>query len=298
MTFKTSKLSKAVVKPVAVKHEEASEIGGYDFIPKVSAVVSICAPPRCGKTTTLATLLKKCIGKKTTVFAFGPTINHDPTWIKIKDDLEKRKITIHAFTHFIDGKENILQDIIDQLIESSGDDDEETKKPVAQAPQPIIMTGITDCIGVKFDKVDEKKLEMEVKRREEREKKREERKKKGKKVYPKFCFVFDDLAESLRAPVMMSLTCKYRHFVSKVIILNHTMTCLTPNTRSMVSYLLVFKGMNDEKLEALWKDSNVHTSFDEFKRLYDFATEKPYSFLFYDKENGTFRRNFNEAIEM
>lgn len=295
MTFKTNKLSKAVVKPLQIKHEEPSEIGGYDFIPKVSAVVSICAPPRCGKTTLLATLLKKCIGKKTHVIAFSPTVDHDATWLKIKDDLQKRKVNFQSFTHFIDGKENILQDILDTLIEGVDDVDDPKPKP---PPPPVVMTGITTSIGCHFGKEDEKKLEREIERREQLEKKREERKKKGKKVYPKFCFVFDDLAESMRAPVIMSLCCKYRHFLSKVIILNHTMTCLTPNTRSMVSYLIVFKGMNDEKLEALWKDSNIHTTFEEFKALYDFATEKPYSFLFYDKENGTFRKNFNEAIEM
>ena len=60
----------------------------------------------------------------------------------------------------------------------------------------------------------------------------------------------------------------------------------------------MFAGHSLNKLEELYDNMDLQIDFQLFLSLYENATSKPYSFLFVDRNKGTFRRSFNHEYEI
>jgi hypothetical protein len=91
---------------------------------------------------------------------------------------------------------------------------------------------------------------------------------------------------------------KNRHFRSKILISSQHLNDLLPEGRKQIDYFILFRGHPMKKIEEIHRDADISIPLDEFYRVYKFATEEPYSFLYVDSASGEFRRNFNTLIEL
>lgn len=288
----TSKLNNFKVKPLINSDRPIENIGGGTLIPEVYANIFLLSKKKTGKTTLLYNLLKACCNKKTNVVIFSSTINRDKTWEDILKMLDKKKCNVQKFVDIEDDENGeILADIIDELKYASEDENKDkigTPKDPCAPSIPKINFGFRDEVKEKA-KEDKKK---------EKEKEREEKAEKKKKLYPEFIFVFDDMGDTLRAKIISQLLKTNRHYRSKVIISSHHLTDITPPSRKQIDYLICGHSMNLDKLKDIYQDLDISCPFEDFKRLYEYATSEPYHFLFVDVKNNLFRKDFNEHIEI
>ena len=71
-----------------------------------------------------------------------------------------------------------------------------------------------------------------------------------------------------------------------------------PSTLQQMGYVILFSKFSDEKLEELFRKLDLGIQFDQFKRIYKDATKKNFDFLFIDRPNNSFRKNFNEQYKI
>ena len=134
------------------------------------------------------------------------------------------------------------------------------------------------------------------------EKKKETRKKaarkKATKIYPKYMFIFDDLSTELKNKNVDFLLKRNRHIQSKVLISTQWLNDLLPSSRRQMDYYILFGGLTPEKLEAVYKDADLHVDYPMFVKVYEAATAEKYSFLYIDVPNASFRKKFNTEISL
>jgi hypothetical protein len=68
---------------------------------------------------------------------------------------------------------------------------------------------------------------------------------------------------------------------------------LAPAGRSQIDYWLLYQGHSEAKLEEIFGYLNLDITFEKFKELYHSATKEKYNFLYIDRNDETFRKNFN-----
>jgi hypothetical protein len=61
---------------------------------------------------------------------------------------------------------------------------------------------------------------------------------------------------------------------------------------------MLFSGINDEKLNDIYKFADLNVTEDEFKKLYEHATSQKYCFLWVNTSNSTFRKCFNMELKI
>lgn len=234
--------------------------------------VYICAKKKSGKTSVIYKILKECATKDTIVIFFVSTINNDDSYKNIRKYLDVKNIQHIDYTSLKsdDGKTDVLNDIIKELEHEAkhGEDDIETPS----------NTNL-------------------IKMNEEQE---QETKKNRKSKYrsPQYIFVFDDLSNELHSSSIVSLSKKHRHFLANCIYASQFLHDLDPQTRKQMDRILLFKGQSDKKLEIIHKDADLSVEFDDFLKIYKFATKEPYSFLNIDVRNELFIKNFNTKINI
>jgi hypothetical protein len=97
---------------------------------------------------------------------------------------------------------------------------------------------------------------------------------------PKNLFLFDDLAEDMRSPIVYKLLSKQRHFKAKTIISTQSVKDLHPKAIKQLFYCIVFGGQTDKVLEDLYNALAMRAvTLDQFMRYYKTATQKKYDFL-------------------
>ena len=87
-----------------------------------------------------------------------------------------------------------------------------------------------------------------------------------------------------------------RHYHAKVFISTQYITDLQPAALKQLDYFLCFRSFSEDKLEDIHRHLDLSIEFPEFLKIYKYATEEPYSFLYVDVRNDKFRKNFNEEI--
>lgn len=267
--MKTIRLNNVKVKPL-ITIDTSKGVLGEAYIPQAYSNTFLISKKRSGKTTIISELLMKCSSKRTKIVIFSSTCNKDKSYKLIKKRLEERGNDVICFESFLDGKENILENILDEIeIIDSEDEDEDEE-------------GEDEPVGVRFTPP--------------RKKRKKKKKKKPKKLEPKITFVFDDMSTLLRHKSISSLLKKNRHFQANVIVATQALTDLLPEARKQADFVLTFKSFNETKLQALHSDLDLSVEFDKFLQMYDWATEKQYSFFYIDVRNDKYRRNFDTQI--
>ena len=125
--------------------------------------------------------------------------------------------------------------------------------------------------------------------------------KKAKKNLPKYrapeyIFILDDLSDELKSPSVIKLLKNHRHFRCKTIISTQYPNDLPPGGRMQMDYFILFKDHPKKKIEEIHQNAGVSVTSDELYKIYKFATQDPYSFLFIDRAENAFRKNFNTKI--
>ncbi len=226
-----------------------------------------------GKTSTIFKIIKERITRETKIYLFCSTLYKDNSWIQIRKYLEMKKIEVVCFTSIKEGGMDQLKNIVDTLEMEAKVAEEERLNPTHKKPYKNILL---------LDESDEEEVKPY----------------KSKYKSPQILFVFDDLSTELQSPSLVSLMKKNRHFLCECIVSSQWITDLTPASRRQLDYILLYGGSSPEKLASIYKEADIWTTYDVFERIYQFATEKPYSFLYIDTRFHTFRRNFNTEINI
>lgn len=268
-------LNNITVKPLVNANQlDETKIKGGKLIPEVAPVVYICSRRKSGKTSVLAEILRKTTDKKTTFWLFVPTHRIDPSWIQIIEILRDRGNTVNVFDSFMEGKTNILDEIIADL--SSPEEEEKdspamTLQSITTIQPKIVFPGSEEKEKRKYDY-------------------------KPKKSAPVHCFVVDDNSNELKNPALLSLCKKNRHLKASVYISSQYCNDLLPQTLKQVSFAILFRSHTRDKLEHIHKMLDLSIDLNKFFHIYDYATEAPFNFLYIDMKNQTFRKNFNKEL--
>ena len=271
----TSKINNSTVKPVVLPKISSENIPGYELFSEPYPNVGIIAKKRSGKTSVLHHILRYCVKKKhknLRVFIFCPTAHRDPTYLEIQKLLEKRgsscfitdSLDVHGSTSIVD---SILAEIRSTFI-SPVKGKEQQEQPKIDFGVPVRALGGTSTSAKKIKKI--KPLE--------------------------YIFIFDDLGSAMRHASIGNLLKTNRHYHAKVFISTQYITDLQPAALKQLDYFLCFRSFSEDKLEDIHRHLDLSIEFPEFLKIYRYATEKPYSFLYVDVRNDKFRKNFNEEI--
>jgi hypothetical protein len=266
-------INNIVVKPLVntVNNIDISKVKGGKLIRTVYNCTFLCSKRASGKTSTLAEILLRTSDKKTQFYIFCPTTKVDSSWITLIEKLESRGNVVNIFDSIMDGKVNLLNDIMADLSMP-----EDTKIKTDDDEKPL---GIKLNFG---DEVKKKKQEY-----------------KPKKIAPKHIFVFDDISSELKNPAVASLLKKSRHFLSAVYISSQYIHDLQPQSIKQLDYFLCFRSFSRDKLEHIYKLLDLSIGLDKFIEIYDYCFKDPnerFSFLYIDVRNQTFRKNFNKNL--
>jgi hypothetical protein len=60
--------------------------------------------------------------------------------------------------------------------------------------------------------------------------------------------------------------------------------------------ILIFKGQPDKKLDEIRRDFDIAIDPEQFQEIYKIATQEKYSFLYIDRFDDSFRKNFTHQF--
>ncbi len=270
--FKEVTINNIKVEPVIVKDpEDISNVKGYKLIPKTIFSIFLCAYTESGKTSVINTILQKCMTKKTVIWLFVATYRIDDAWIQIIKRLKSKGFVVNCFDSLMDGKENLLMQVIDGLEQIEGEEEEEEDKDKTDVKPKVIF---------------------------EDPKAKEKKEYKPKKKSCKNLFILDDMSTELKNPAVAKLLKEHRHSGSSVIISSQYLHDIRPETIIQLRYLFLFKSLTKEKLEILHNLARIKVPFETFWDIYNHVTTKPYGWLYYNMRNSEMRSTFDKKIEL
>tara|TARA_R110002012_G_scaffold121494_1_gene270974 strand:- start:2618 stop:3469 length:852 start_codon:yes stop_codon:yes gene_type:complete len=280
--MKEVKINNIKIKPLVEHTKDAKKVlGGKLFLDPLSNT-AIIAKKKSGKTTLLYNILKKvCRGGKnhpTNVIFFCSTIHKDETYKHILEMLEKKGCNIDVNTHYIDEGDNLVKILLDEL---KGEDEDHDDDPTP-APRQNSQVGFGKPELDPF-----KKEEVVIK---------EKKIAPPKKVGAEYVLIFDDLGSEMRNKSITHLSKVLRHYKIRTFYLQQYLTDLEPAARKQLDYALLFRSFNEKKLKNIYESLDIGIEFEDFKKMYDYATKDPYNFLYIDVRNDEFRKNFNRKL--
>ncbi len=281
MSTKATKINNVTIEPVKLTDTvDPTTIRGYDYIPGLYPNIDICAKKRSGKTNVIFNLLRALTNDlktypddpATKVYFFVSTIYRDKTYQAIKDMLDERNVPHESFADIMDDDNNSLIAVaLEQPIETA-QANLKTVKTVTMGPDGSSIVRTEQRTGPKH-------------------------KQGPKQLAPEKIFVFDDLGKRMRSPLIGQLLKTNAHYKLTNILSHQWATDLEPESLKQVDFALLFKSFSKEKLKDLRELLDLAVEQSDFQRLYDYATQEPYSFLFIDVRHDKFRRNFDTALE-
>ena len=239
--------------------------------------INIVARKMSGKTNLIYNILKKCSNKHTEIHIFCSTCLKDRSWIEIIKYLENRGNVVHKHTSIFEDGDNLIERF---MLENNIDEEEDEEDEIVHV-------------------IEEKKYVPSYVDFEEEEVvvKKPKKKKKGR-LAPEHIIIFDDLSGEMRNKSIDSLYKANRHYKLMTISSSQSSFQLTNSSRKQQDYWIIMKGMNLEKLKEVHKDADVGVKFDNFLEIYKYATMRPYSFLYIDTRDDSFRSNFDNQLIM
>jgi hypothetical protein len=274
--METQFINNIKVKPIINNiTEEISDVKGKALFKNNLCNIFVCARKRSGKSSLIGNILKKMADKRTTIIIFSSTVNIDPCWKNIKEELEKKGINVLSYTHFIDDDgNNLLNDFLKELQE----EEIEEEQKGSGCSNPITNDGI--CLKFEPEKEPEKIKKPYV----------------PKKSVPKYIIVGDDLSGDLRHNSWIKNLKSNRHRNIMNILSSQYFLDLNTGAMSNLDYMILFKGQDEDKLEKIHKRLDLGISLEDFKKMYNYCVEEPFSFMYIDIRNDEYRKNFNEKI--
>lgn len=290
--FEEKKINDIIVKPIiSTKPYTGKTVRGYDLIPQPYYNLYICARTRSGKTSVISTLCEDTTDKNTIFYLFVSTYRVDPTWIKIIKMLEDRGNVVLKYDSIMDdsGKIDQLQEIMDTLGEGDYEAPSKKKPPISS----ILSTHRSGSLAPEY-----KTNTIKIHKSAESNLVEGKPRRKSKKQCAEHVFIFDDLSSVLRSKSIGSLLKKVRHYKGSCIISSQYYNDIKPEALMNLHYVFIFRGMPEEKLLQMHEILNLAMPFPTFLRVYEQATEEPYSFLYLNRNNEEVRKCFNTLIKV
>lgn len=290
--IKETKINNVNIEPMK-PIEENKNVLGYDMFNSISATVFIYAPPRSGKTTLIKNIVDNCIDEATKTYIFCSTIYSETMggYEEILESMDKKKIDYEVYDsiYTIEEKSNISRTGVEKITKQKVDDLEDIYNSIKKSRKSL-TTDTKKCAESDMDlliKYNDNGFNVEVK------------KKKKKKLSPKYCFIFDDIAGQLKNNLTLEVLFReFRHTHIKLIIASQTILDIPADCRKLVQYHILLGGIPEDHLEYAYSAMTPKKlSLKDFIELYKHCTNEKYNFLMYNKETGEFRRNFNTIIE-
>jgi hypothetical protein len=250
------------IKLVNIPKIDPNNIVGYELFPEIYSNIFIVAKKKSGKTNVIFNIIEKCVDKNSTVIVFCNTYAKDSAWLAIQKYLDDKKIPNLFYSGIAEGNENHLASLLGMM----ANDVEEI--PKEEKPEPFIDFG---------DKI----IKVRIK--------------KPKKISQKYLIIFDDVSSELKDHGVATLLKQNRHYKARVIISTQWPLDISPPSRRQMQYYLLFGGLNDEKLEELYRNSDLNISFEKYLELYKFATAEKYNFFYIDTDH-KYRVKFNKEF--
>jgi hypothetical protein len=269
------KINNEKVIVLNTKEENYKQNKGYKICPKLNANIFLVGRKASGKSSVINTILHRCIDKDTFVYGFVSTHLKDPTYIAIKEWMDKKEIKYEFHDNIIDGKINYLAVIIDKLkkeVEAIPLKEEEKEETIEEDPYN------------NYSILEEEEIEEGIKI-----------KYKKKLKTPKYIFLFDDMSEQLKNTQVSVLLKNHRHYISKCIVSSQYPLDLKLDGRKQIDIWILFSGMQLEKLQQIYFNSDIRISFELFLAMYQQATLTQYSF-FYMMNGMEFRERFDKKF--
>lgn len=236
-----------------------------------------------GKTTNAYRIIEQVVKKGMNVVIFSGSLYSDDMYKEILALLKRKQANVIAFDHFMDFKNGVcrLEEIIKEIEESNLE--KEQIEEEKQEPQLINF-------GDKPKPVKKKP-----------KKKRE----KTTNLSPETLIIIDDLSSDMhKQDIMYKCLNRNRHNKIMALILSHSFVDLTPKTYLQASYMLLYPQLPYDKVielqDKIGLSSNLSTKKDNLLlRKYKEATQEgksKYDFLYIDKKDNSFKRNYNEPL--
>ena len=256
-----------------------------NMFPEPNPNVFIVAKKNSGKTVALFNIMKNTIGRNTIVIFFVSTINSDGTYLAMKEWLDKKDIEHRDYTDIIDeeGVDNlkVLADSFKQMAEER--EEKRMEQKMKGKGKKRKFTCLEDVKNGFYD--DEEEDDEPVDRLPYQT--------------PDYFIVYDDISEQLKHKSLPTLLKKNRHIKVTQIISTQYFYDLDKSARRQCDYILVFKGLSEDKLKEVFDLSNTSLTFDIFYKLYKRITKPAHSFLYIDchGNKNKFRQNFDKLVE-
>ena len=253
--YHTKTINNFEVEPVKVDEEKQEHILGYDMFPILYNNIFLIAKKKSGKSNVIYNILDKGANRKSSILFFVPTFHRDAVYIKMAEMLDRKKINYKVFSDIIEDGVNILDDIIKEL----------------EAPEEQETPAITQPIKNMFGLVKPPKPP---------------RISKSIKKAPRHIIILDDCGQSLKNSAVTKILKINRHLFARIIISSQHQGDMYQQAFRQCDNLIIFRGLsnNIEKLHQIYSNADLSIEFEEFIRIYRFATEKPFSFLYrYEK---------------
>ena len=298
MTISEITLNNKQVKSLIPRNDiDVSSIKGGDFLSDPYNLSLICSKRKSGKSTVIGNVVLATTAKKTVFFIFSPNAKTDNTMITLIEKLKKRGNIVMVYPSLMDGKEDILQTIIDALLD---EDDEEGEVAEKKMPDRYKRPELGD-VSIKKSgmplppPIPEKGEEAEIP-------KVKVTKYKPKKISPDYCVIIDDLATQLNKTRggLANLCFNGRHLKMSIYISFQYKNQLPPALWAQSSYIFLFKNLSEQKLKEIYEAVDLHgLSFEQFMEVYRYTTkdDEKRDFLLCDVNNSIYRKNFSKKLE-
>ena len=274
--IRVKKVNNQVVKPVKFitgRGDDKRPIKGADLFSEIYCNTYICARKKSGKSSVLFKIVKECATKETTVIVFASTVDKDRIHIAIKKYCKMANIPYLGYTSMKEDDVDILDTFIHKLQEEAKPKEDSDSEADINESHPLIMFDDSDSEG-------------------------EKKERKPKYNAPKYLIIFDDLSNELKSTNLTRLLKMNRHWESKIFVSTQYVHDLPIQSIKQCDYALIFRGQPLDKLQKLYRDLDLSIDFELFQQIYHSATQEPYSFLYIDRNNDSFRRNFNYEYDL
>lgn len=278
MSITEKKINNVVIEPLHTSSYKVSRVMGKNYFDLFPYLLFISAKKKSGKTSLIYNIIKNTTTKKTKFFLFCSTYNVDKSWIKIIEFLEKRGNVVEKFGAIKENKHtNNLDIIIDALTGADEESEEEEEDcggiTINFQPMPIIM-------------------------KKKKRKRKKKKKKKSEKIVPEYMFIFDDISNQLRDPAISRLLKIHRHLGTgcNVIISSQYVKDIQPQSAQQIDYFITFKNFSEDRLKHIHKLLDLSIEFEEYLKLYYYATREPYQFLYTNTRSEEMKKGFNTKL--
>lgn len=259
--------------PKSVANKNKLPVKGVEMFEEPYANIFLCARKKSGKSVVIFNILKKCVGRNTTVVFFCSTLYKDMVYKSMLEMLERNNINYVGYTSLKDGDTDNLQLLVEAL-GKEGEEEYNAEKTEACKDN--------SALSLLFDCGDVENAERKAP--------------KPKYIAPEYIIILDDLSDELKSKSLVALLKKNRHYKTKIICSSQYYNDLLPESRKQIDYVLIFKNIPVAKLHEIYKDCNLSVDFEEFLKMYQFATKEDYGFLYVDCLKDKFRKKFNVEI--